>query len=215
MMYIMAALLIAVSGVKASDFLDRFSLRFSPGGILALYGNYNDTEKLSKIVNIGIGLNGGLRYKINEYFFMDVDYGFSWMSIKGDKKPFDYKEQSPAFNLQMFTVNGTFFLSSGYTIEPYLTLGGGICPWKFSQNPVWGEAWPAPGNPEMSFSKTSLGLNIGLGVESYFFSKFSVFAEVKYHYIFARDVKKFGTDDFNEQDFLGLNIGLIYYFEKK
>lgn len=212
---LMVALPMIISGIRASDFLNKFSIGLNSGGILAIDGNYNDTEKLRKVVNIGLGLGAELRYKINENIFIDAGYIFNWMSIKGDKKPFAYKEKSPAFNLQMFTLNGTFFLKSGYLVEPYFTLGCGICPWKFSEDAIWGEAWPAPGIPERSFSKTSLGLNIGLGVECYFFSMISVFAEIKYHYIFSRDVEKFGTDDFTEQDFLGVITGLIFYFGKK
>jgi opacity protein-like surface antigen len=212
---LMVALPMIVSGIRASDFLNKFSIRISPGGMLALGGNYNDTEKLSAVVNIGVGLNAALRYEISENIFIDVGYKFTWMSIKGDKKPFAYKEKSPAFNMQMFTLNGTFFLKSGYTVEPYFTLGCGICPWRFSEDSLWGEAWPAPGKPDESFSKTSLGLDIGLGVESYLFSIFSAFVEIKYYYIFSRDVEKFGTDDFNEQDFLGINIGIIFSFGKK
>jgi opacity protein-like surface antigen len=210
-----AIMLVVVSTGEASGVAERFSLRFSPGGILALDGYYNDTQKLSKVVNMGIGLSGGIRFKVSDFVFIDTGYAFNWLSVKKDERPFDYKEQSPAFNLQTFSLNGTFFFTSGYMIEPYFTLGAGICPWRFSQNPVWGEAWPAPADPEKSFSKTSLGLNVGLGVESYLFSKVSVFAEIKYFYIFARDPGKFGTDDFTEQDFLGLTIGLIYYFGKK
>lgn len=204
-----------ISGVEASDFLNKFSIKLSPGGIFALGGNFNDTEKLRKELNFGLGLGGGLRYKINENIFIDAGYIFNWMSIKEDKRPFAYKEQSPAFNLQMFTLNGTFFLKSGYIVEPYLTLGCAICPWKFSEDAIGGGAWPAPGKPDNDFSNTSLGLNIGLGVECYLFSIFSVFVEVKYHYVYTRDVEKFGTDDFTEQDFLGVSIGLIHYFGKK
>ncbi len=208
----MAAWLMIVPGSEASDFFKKFSIKISPVGILALDGQYNDTEKLRAAVNIGLGLNGGLRYKINDNIFIDAGYNFNWMSVKEDKKPFAYKEKSPAFNLQMFTLNGTFFLKSGYLVEPYFTLGGGIYPWKFSEDAIWGASWSAPGNPDNSFSKTSLGLNIGLGTEAYFFSKLSVFLEIKYHYIFSRDVAKFGTDDFNEQDFLGIGLGVVFYF---
>ncbi len=212
---LLLALPILISGVRASDFLDKFSIKLTPAAIFAVDGNYSDTDKLREVINIGFGLGGTLRYEINDNIYIDAGYIFNWMSVKGDKKPFAYKEKSPAFNLQMFTLNTTFFLMSGYMIEPYLTLGFGICPWRFSEDPIWGEAWPAPGNPDKSFSNTSFGLNIGLGLESYFFSLFSLFAEIKYYYVFSRDVKKFGTDDFTQQDFLGLSVGLIYNFKKK
>ncbi|MDH7511480.1 MAG: outer membrane beta-barrel protein [Clostridiales bacterium] len=211
----LAGWLLVVPAGRASTFGERLSLRLSPGGIMALGGYYNDTQTLGKIVNLGIGLNGGIRYKISDFVFIDACYAFNWLAVKKDQRPFDYKEQNPAFNLQTFSLNGTFFLTSGYMIEPYFTVGAGICPWRFSDGPLWGAAWPAPAKPQNSFSKTSLGLNVGLGVESYLFSKVSAFAEIKYFYIFARDVGKFGTDDFTEQDFLGFNIGLVYYFGKK
>lgn len=209
------ALPMTISGVRASDFLKKFSIKLTPTGIFAVDGNYDDTDKLRKVVNIGLGLGGTLRYEVNENVYIDAGYIFNWMSVKEEKKPYAYKETSPAFNLQMVTLNATFFLKSGYMLEPYLTLGCAICPWKFSKDPIWGEAWPALGNPDKSFSNTDFGLNIGLGLESYFFSLFSLFAEIKYYYVFSRDIEKFGTDDFTQQDFLGLSVGLIYNFKKK
>jgi opacity protein-like surface antigen len=212
---LLSALPILISAARASDFLNKFSIKLTPAGIFAVDGNYNDTDKLKQVVNIGLGFGVTLRYEINENIYIDAGYVFNWMSIKGDKKPFAYKEESPAFNLQMFTLNTSFFLKSGYLIEPYLTLGCGIYPWKFSKDPIWGETWPALGNPDERFSNTSFGLNVGLGLESYIFSLFSISAEVKYHYVFSRDPAKFGTDDFTQQDFLAVSIGLTYNFKKK
>jgi opacity protein-like surface antigen len=211
----LAAGLILAAGAGASGLLDRWSLRLSPGGMLALGGWYNDSVKLNKVVNIGIGLGGGVRYKINDYAFLDADYAFTWMSVKKSYQPFDYKEEHPALNLQMITVNGTFFLSVGYVFKPYVTLGAGIYPWEFSQTPLWGDPWPAPGDPTLTFSKVSPGLNGGLGLEMHLFSTCSVFAEARYHYVFARDPYRLGTDDFTEHDFLGFQIGLVYSFSKK
>jgi opacity protein-like surface antigen len=211
----LAAGLILATGAGASGLLDRWSLRFSPGGMLALDGWYTDTVKLNKVVNIGIGLGGGVRYKISDYAFLDADYAFTWMSVKKSYQPFDYKEEHPALNLQMITVNGTFFLSVGYVFKPYVTLGAGIYPWEFSQTPLWGDPWPAPGDPTLTFSKVSPGLNGGLGLEMHLFSTFSIFAEARYHYVFARDPERLGTDDFTEHDFLGFQIGLVYSFGKK
>jgi opacity protein-like surface antigen len=213
--YILVTLLMLVSGVRASGFFDRLSLRLSPEGILALGGKFSDSVKLNKAVNIGLGLNAGLRYAFNDYVYIDAGYTFSWMSVKTDYRPFDYKELGPALNIQMFTLNVTLFLSTGFVIKPYLIGGMGIYPWEFSQKPLWGDPWPAPGDPTKTFSKTSLGFNAGLGLESHLFSTFSIFIEAKYHYIYARDPGRFGTDDFTEQDFLGLNIGLNYSFGKK
>ena len=211
----LAAGLILVAGAAASGPLDRWSLRLCPGGMLSLDGWYNDSVKLNKVVNIGIGLDGGVRYKVSDYMFLDADYAFNWMPVKKSFQPFEYKEEHPALNLQMITVNGTFFLSLGYVFKPYVTLGAGIYPWKFSQTPLWGDAWSAPGDPGRTFSKVSAGLNGGLGLEMHLFSTCSVFTEARYHYVFARDPDRLGTDDFTEQDFLGFRIGLLYSFGKK
>lgn len=211
----MAAVPVIVSGIGANDLTKRLSIRFAPGGIMALGGSYRDTQKLSQVVNAGAGLGVGLRYQMSENIFLDLGYDFCWLSVKGDYKPFAYKEKSPALNLQMLTVNGVFFLTSGYRLEPYLTLGAGLCPWEFSQVPIWGSPWPAPAQPEESFSNLSLALSCGLGVESYLFSRFAVFVEIKYLYLFSRDPEKFGTDDFNQQDFLQATIGLTYHFSRK
>jgi hypothetical protein len=88
----------------------------------------------------------------------------------------------------------------------------GLYPWEFSQVPIWGSPWPAPAKPDESFAGRSAGLNIGLGVDAALSSKLGIFLEVKYHYVFCRNPGKFGTDDFTQQDFLGLNIGLFYRF---
>jgi opacity protein-like surface antigen len=206
---------VLASGLAASDLGKRLSIRFAPGGITALGGHYSDTEKLSDVVNLGAGPGLGLRYQVNENFVLELSYDFCWLSVKEDKKPFAYKEKNPALNLQMLTVNGIFFLMSGYRLEPYLTLGAGLYPWEFSQVPIWGSPWPAPAKPEKSFSDHSLAFNIGLGVDAPLSSKLAVFAALKYHYIFSRNPGKFGTDDFTQQDFLGLNIGFTYRFRGK
>ena len=182
---------------------------------MALGGSYSDTEKLNKVVNPGASLGLGLRYQMNDNFILELGYDFCWLSVKGDNQPFAYKEKNPALNLQMLTVNGIFFLMSGYRLEPYLTLGAGLYPWEFSQVPIWGSPWPAPAKPKESFSNHSLAFNIGLGVDAPLSSKLAVFAELKYHYIFSRNPGKFGTDDFTQQDFLGLNMGFTYSFGGK
>jgi len=200
---------------QAAGFADRFSLRAGPGGLMALSGQYTDSTKLGKAVNIGAQFGGGLRYRFNDYLAAEARYAFGWMPVKKAERPYAYKEGHPAFNLQMLTLNGMLFLSSGYKFDPYLTAGVGIYPWMFSGTALGGEAWPAPGNRENSFSALSPGLNAGAGVDIFLFAKCFLFAEVQYHYVFARNVGKLGTDDFTQQDFLGLNVGLVFKFGKR
>lgn len=209
-----AALLLVCTGAGAGV-LDRFSLRVGPGAILPLGGSYTDTQKLNKIVQLGAVMNGGLRCQLSEYFYVDAGYAFNWMPVKKEARPFDYKELRPALNIQMWNLNATLFLSKGFVIQPYLTAGAGICPWRFSETSIWGAPWPASSKPAESFDDTSLGLNAGIGAETHLFSRFSVFLEFKYNYVFTRNPEKFGTDDFNEHDFLGLNVGLVFNLGKK
>lgn len=210
-----AALLVLVSGVAAAGPLDRWSFRLSPGGVMALGGQFNDTTKLRKAVNLGASLAGGLRYRVSDYFYLGVDYGLSWMRSKPEYRPFEYREMGPAFNVMMLSLNTTFVLSTGFGINPYVTFGAGVYPWRFSQKPIWGAPWPAPADPTKTFSMTSLGLSSGLGLEKHITSRLAIFIELMYRYIFSRNPGKFGTDDFNQQDFLGLNLGLSFEFGKK
>jgi opacity protein-like surface antigen len=214
---VLAAVLLTVSTAGASDFADRFSLRISPGGVMPIGGQFTDTIKLNKAVGIGASLSAGLRYKLNDYFYLDAAYTFGWMGVKDDYQPTAYRVEgeTPAFHLGMITLNGTVFLSTGYAFAPYVTFGAGMYPWRFSQTAFGSGTWPAPGKPENEFASTDFGLNGGLGVETYLFSKFMIFAELKYHYVFSRHPARFGTDDFNQQDFLCLNIGLVYHFGHK
>lgn len=202
------------SGLSASDSDHRFSISLAPMGILSIGGNYTDQKKLREVVNVGLGLGPSLRYKINENVYIGAGYAFNWMAVKEGYEPFVFKEKSPAFVMQSLTLSGTFYLMSGYSIEPYLSLGAGLYPWKFSGSALGGGTWSAPGNPEESFSDTSIGLNIGLGIEMFAWKHFSIMGEVKYLYLFAKNEGKFATDDFTEQDFIGINIGIIYYFGK-
>lgn len=202
------------SGLRASDSGNKFSISIAPAGILSCGGNYSDQYKLRQVVNVGVGLEPRLRYKINENMYLGAGYAFKWMSVKDGYEPYAYKENSPSFIMQSLTLNGTFYLMSGYVIEPYFSLGVGLYPWKFSGSILGGETWSAPGNPEESFSDTSIGLNIGLGIEMFAWKHFSIMGEVKYIYVFAKNEAKFATDDFTEQDFIGVNIGIIYYFGK-
>lgn len=207
-------LIILVMLVKSLSSAD-FSISLNPGGLWALNGNYDETEKLKDIVLSGAGLGLGFRYEISTNFTIEACYSYNWMFIKEEKRPYAYKDDKPALLIPMYTLNGTFFLTSSKTLDPFLTAGVGIFPWWFSSQVTGGELWTAPENSEEDFSKTSLGLNIGMGIDVYISSKISLTAESKYYYIFAKDKEKFGTDEFTNQDFLGIRLGLTYHFGKK
>ncbi|MBN1222286.1 MAG: outer membrane beta-barrel protein [Candidatus Aminicenantes bacterium] len=200
--------------VEASDLFKKFHITVKPTGLLALSGYYNDSTKLREAVNPGLGFGVGFRYELSNNVYLDFGYSYNWLSVKEDYRLFDYQHQMPAFEMQNFVLNGNFYLKSGYFIEPYLTLGGGISYWKFSQDTFGSGVWPAPGNSEESFSDISPLLNIGLGVEVFAFKLFSIVCEVKYNYLFSRNPAKFKTDDFTQQDYLTLHLGVVFRFGK-
>lgn len=209
----LTVLLAAAPAARAADFAEKFSLSVNPAGLLALAGSYSDSDKLNDVVNIGVGLDLRLRYQLHPNVYFVVGGGYYWMSVKSAYKPFAYREKSPALIIPMISAEWMFYLKSGYSVEPYLRLGGFYSPWRFVANGLGGETWPAIANPTQEFSDNSWGLSSALGVEVDVWTKISVFGEVKYYYMFSRNPEKFGTDDFNQQDFLGVNLGFIFYFK--
>jgi len=206
---------VAMGGTAiASDLFDKVHIMIKPAGSLAIDGHFNDTTKLRETLNPGLGIGLGFRYKIGDNTYLDFSYSYNWLAVKEEFRPFDYQHQTPAFEMHNFCLNGNFYLASGYFIEPYLTLGAGISSWKFSRKILGADAWQAPGNSSESFSDISPLVNIGLGLEVYAFSKISIIGEVKYNYLFSRNVDKFGTDDFTQQDYLTVNLGFIFRFGK-
>ncbi len=89
--FFLAALLTVFSQGTAEGFLDRWSFRLSPGGVMPIGGRFNDVTRLRNTVNFGAGLAGGLRYRVSDYFYVGADYGLTWLSAKTEYRPLDYK----------------------------------------------------------------------------------------------------------------------------
>ena len=212
--FFILSFVITATELRSDGIFDRTNIRLYPGAYFALGGHFNDVYKLRKILNLGVNAGIALRFGLTSNTFLEFSASESWFSVKNEFRPFSYKENNPALIMPMYFVNWVLFYKSNYVAEPYLTFGAGISPWKFTKNGLFSRAWKAPANSEENFSDKSFGLNAGLGMEVFLFQKISVFTEVKYYYFFMRNVSKFGTDDFNQQDFLGINLGIIFYFKK-
>jgi opacity protein-like surface antigen len=209
------ALLAFSSGVFGSNIAERFSLRVSPMGMLTLGGHFNDTDKLSAVVDLGGGLGAGVRFELSKNAYLDAGYSYLVLPVKTGKSPYAFRHQNSYFDMSAATLNLSLYLKSGYVIEPYLTLGCGLYPWSFRTGILGGSVWPAYSKPQNSLSDRSFGINFGLGAEVSIFLHLTAVLEFRYTYIYSRNVGKFGTDDFNQQDFLGLGVGVIYYFSRK
>jgi hypothetical protein len=196
----------------AADFPDRVSVRLDPGTLFSLHGRYSASYNLKEMVLSGAGLGLSLRFRVHPAILLEAGYSYNWMFIKKDMRPAAYLADKPALVLPMYMLNGTVLMSQSESLRPYFTLGGGLCPWRFSSEGLRGEIWPSPLDSDDTFAKSSLILNAGLGLEIMPWSRLSFVVEAKYHLLFSKDAVRFGTTGFNNQGFLGLRLGIVYSF---
>ncbi len=152
------------------------------------------------------------RYRILSNVLLEAGYSYNWMFIRKDQRPSGYADDKPALLLPFYTLNATLFLATKGAFQPYLTAGGGLCPWRFASQPFRGEIWSAPLDDSEDFAKASPVLSAGLGFELIPWSRISFVAEVKYLHLFAADAERFGESGFGGQGFLGVRLGLVYSF---
>jgi hypothetical protein len=207
-----AAALLALPGIARATVWSRLSLSLVPGAMMSLKGSYNAVATMKSTFIPGAGLGLVLRYRMSRNFFIDAAYSYHWMFFRSETRPSDYSSEKPAWVLPSYSINGTFFILSGRPVRPYLTLGGGVCPWWVSSRITGGTLLWFPGTEDVKFSKISWSLNSGAGVELTLGSKAAVFGEARILRIFARDVTKFGTDSLTDQTLLGVRVGLTIYF---
>lgn len=199
----------------AGGIFDKMAIGFYPGAVTPMEGRYRDSSTVKDMLLTGPGFGFGLRYKLNDHFFVDGNFSYSWMYFKANRRPANYVSDKPAFVVPMYMLNLAYYPMSGGFVEPYITVGGGICPWWFSSKPFGGFLLKSPGNPKKAFTMLSKAVNAGLGFEFMLGRKVSFLAEGKYYRIFARNEKKFGTGMFGNQDVLGLRLGFTFYFHGK
>jgi hypothetical protein len=199
-------------GTSHASFISKMAIGLNPAMLFSLKGNYRSDASLSKMVLPGPGLGLSLRYKLGKNIFLDGSFSYNWMYFRAETRPSKYADTKPAFVAPMYTLNGSFYPLADGMIKPYITIGGGICPWWFSSQPTGGELWKVPANSDETFTKLSRFIDGGLGIEVKLGSKISVLGEAKYYHIFAKDPAKFGADGFTDQDLLGIRLGISFYF---
>jgi hypothetical protein len=209
----MLLILVALApGAAAAGLFSKIGIALNPETLFSLNGNYSGSLKLKEMLLPGAGLGLTLRYRLHKNVLIDGSFSYNWMFLRENKRPADYVSAKPAFVAPMYTLNGAFYPLSGRVIEPYLTIGGGICPWWFSSRPTGGVLWSAPADANESFTKVSPFIDGGLGVEVRLSSRLSILGEAKYYHVFAKDRAKFGADGFGDQNLLGISLGAAFYF---
>lgn len=190
----------------------RLSLSLQPGSLISLHGAYSSTATLRDTVIPGAGLGLVLGYHIGPHLRLDAGYGYNWLFFKAAQRPSGYKDEKPALVLPLYALNGTIVMGSGKGLQPFFTFGLGIAPWRVGSQAFGGSYLKAPENSDETFSKTSLALNGGMGIEFGIWSRLSASAEAGYLFVFANDGAKFGANGFGRQGFLSLRCGLVFHF---
>jgi len=190
--------------------LDRFAVGLRFGTLLSQKGNYNSSATLSRTVLPGAGWGFSLRYRITNSLFIDGGFSYNWMYFRKETRPAAWVDHKPAFIAPLYSLNLTYHLPAVRGVSPFVTAGCGVCPWWFSSAVFGGEMWMAPADRKEQFTDVSRQVNAGLGIEIPIGSKLAVQGEARYHRVLVGHVARFGA--FGDQDLLGVQVGVTFYF---
>lgn len=196
---------------------NRLALSLNPGSLLSLRGNYSSTQTLKQAFLPGAGMGLGLRYKITNALFVDAGFSYNWMYMRQGMRPSDhygndFTTDKDAFVAPLYSLNLTLHPLPHSRISPYITAGGGVCPWWFSTSAFGGDLWLAPAQKSDNFTMVSDMANAGLGLELITGPRISIVTEVRYYHVFARNDYRFGKGGFANQDLLGIRLGITWYW---
>ncbi len=162
----------------------------------------------------GAELKFGVLDKIN------VWGGFNYGFMKAENA-FRTPTTTPAFTMPQVSAGvnmniGPMLGPTNKIVNPYIGVGVGMYPWKKTLNGAGGDpdsvsTGTGSTNP---VKKTSFGLNGTAGVEIMPKGTWALFAEGKYHFLFAEDTNNFGNTVKNLR-FVQIGGGLTYYFNLK
>jgi hypothetical protein len=188
------------------------------GGNMPINGNVSSQDKMSDFVGMFAFPAAEIKYVVMDKAAVGVNFGYGYLPIKDEKKPEGLGDATPALNMPYVTLNGTFnfgpmMKAEDNKLNPFLTAGAGMYMWYFSKNERT-DKLPAPAKPDEEFKASSLGINVGGGVEYFAMEKLAVFGRVNYHMVMMKDEDKFGPD-FGNQGFLMFGVGITYYLSTK
>ena len=184
------------------------------GGNMPLNGSADTLDNLSDVVGFYGFPAVEVKYVVMDKVSVGANFGYGYMPIKDDKKGEGFEDLTPALNLPYVTLNGTFnfgpmIKAEDNKLNPFATAGVGMYMWYFSVNERT-DKLAAPADPSEEFKGSSLGINVGGGVEYFAMENLAVFGRLNYHYVMMKDEEKFGSD-FGNQGFLMFGVGVTYY----
>ena len=204
----------AGSSAYAMDMSKHIGFGVWGGGNMPLHGGASADENLSDWAGFFGFPAVELKYMVMDRVAVGVNGGYGYMPLKDEKKEeWGVSEDlTPALNLPYVTLNGTFnfgpmMKAEENKLNPFATAGVGMYMWYFSVNERT-DKLSAMGGEE--FEATSMGINVGGGLEYFAMEKLAVFGRVNYHYVMMKDEDKFG-EDFSNQGFLMFGAGVTYY----
>ena len=201
----------ATSAAYGMDMSKHIGFSGWAGGIMSINGSAGPEDNLSDVVGFYGFPAVEIKYVIIDRVAVGINGGYGYMPIKDEKKPDYLKDRTPALNMPYVAVNGTFnfgpmMKAEDNKLNPFATAGVGMYMWYFSKNErtdkqaIGDEEWKA----------SSLGINVGGGVEYFASEKLAVFGRLNYHFVMMKDEDKFG-EDFGSQGFLTFGAGVTYY----
>jgi opacity protein-like surface antigen len=216
---ILAILILCGTSAYAMDMSKHIGFGAWAGGIMPVNGNFSSQDKMSDFVGMYGFPAVEIKYVVMDKAAVGVNFGYGYMPIKDDKKKEmdGFEDLTPALNMPYVALNGTFnfgpmMKAEGNKLNPFLTAGAGMYMWYFSVNERT-DKLPAFKEGE-EFKASSLGINVGGGVEYFAMEKLAVFGRFNYHFVMMKDEDKFGSD-FGNQGFLMFGAGVTYYLPTK
>ena len=190
------------------------------GGNMPLHGGVSSEDNLPDVVKSFAFPAVEVKYVIMDKVSVGINGGYGYLPIKDEKKELmgdAFKDLTPALNMPYVTLNGTYnfgpmLKAEDNKLNPFATAGVGMYMWYVSKNERTDKLCvPEPGDTTQEFKASSLGINIGGGVEYFAMENLAVFGRLNYHYVMMKDEDKFGAD-FGNQGFLMFGAGVTYYF---
>jgi len=205
-------LLLGFSTAGALDMKGRLAVGINAGIITPVGGDFTGDDSFGDAFDLGPAFGVHINYVVSDLFSIQTVVNYSFMKMKDEVN--EDMENEPHINVPGAYLDGIVNLGSLFEnpeniFNPYVKAGVGIYPWKVTEDGTGDDAQVLDNDEE--FSKTSFGINFGVGLEVFTTDKIAMFLEGMYHNVFTEDEDKFGSG-FTNLGNLEIKAGLSYYF---